>query len=881
MAPQQDNGSMKIQYVLTKTKDAVLHIINYEDLIFHRNKNKLKVGDEVSWNGKTRNDRGRGKIIVLGTKDQCEATKTVIEETLPSSESSSTLPSSSSTSLPVPLAAVVRKGATKRLAIDDDDNHSCDSSSTKRKVVHVGGDKSKKVPRADVSTAAPIISSTISFVTRTSSIPEVANTAHILKDMDCSSDSNSEKELIIDEQIVDGRDDDDVQTDNNNSTILKDNSTHMQASCNETKVQNIHPSKTSKSFRALPVKKPVSDTAHSLLKQQCQRYSDQIDCYKTTWMPRPRDPKTIKFFVEMGRLLSGDTDPNSSDKSSEEGIGDALADYCSLLSIDESQIDIFSRCDSITKACRTIVSHLYSKEERIGMAWKNVPVKKQNAILDMARLLNPLERGRSDGELIKACRNVFEAANCCKRKLEQVDRMELASMMKSLNEGSDDNISRSASTDLIPDVDMTSASNNQNQNMTSIPAVPEGSILDDAIRQIENSSNNSGRRVEAIDISAALLILKARHRLSNRCLSDILKLLRILRVANVPTSLWKSRKLVNTQSNSHLHMKKQSICPSCKDTSSEVNRCTKCHITYQTILTTSSISIFYHFDIGSQLESILLHTPDLVFQNFLSPPSKRMRDIVDGVFYRNQLKQETDLFITLTMNVDGVQPNKGSDSSIWPVLIVVNEIRRRKRYSLENVILAGVWPGPKKPSRDDMAIFLKGIVNELKCLEAGRKFQLRSTDGESVEEAFIKVFLVSSCCDKPAQCLVQCLAQPTAKFGCGKCAIRGETVETEGGGHVTSFIINADETINPRSNDQYNELLETMKLNNEELASLTTDRDIKAAKLRHTESQMGLKGPCCLRELKYFDFGQSFVVDSLHNIYLGAFSDPDFNGLST
>ncbi|CAF5097406.1 unnamed protein product, partial [Rotaria magnacalcarata] len=196
--------------------------------------------------------------------------------------------------------------------------------------------------------------------------------------------------------------------------------------------------------------------------------------------------------------------------------------------------------------------------------------------------------------------------------------MKLASMMKDLNEGSDDNTSRSASADLIPDVDMTSATNNQNQNMPSIPAVSESSILDNAIREIENSSNNSGRRVEAIDISAALLILKARHRLSNRCLSDILKLLRILRVANVPTSLWKCRKLVNTQSNSHLHMKTQSICPSCKDTSSEVNRCTKCHITYQTILTTSSITIFYHFDIGSQLESILLHTPDLVFQNFSS-----------------------------------------------------------------------------------------------------------------------------------------------------------------------------------------------------------------------------------------------------------------------
>ncbi|CAF3762664.1 unnamed protein product [Rotaria magnacalcarata] len=354
LAPQQDIGSTKIQYLLTKTKDSILHIIDYEDLIFHRNKSKIKVGDEVSWNGKTRNDRGRGKIIVLGTKDQCEATKTVIEESSPSSESPSTLPSSS-TSLPVPVAAIARKCATKRLAIDDDD--SCDSSSTKRKVVHVDGVKSKNIPRSDASTAAPIISSsTISFVTTTSSIPKVANTARILKDVDCSLDSNSEKELVINEQIFDDCDDDDVQTDNNNSTIAK-----------ETKAQNTHSSKTSKSFRALPVKKPISETAYSLLKQQCQKYSDQIDCYRATWMPRPKDPKTIKFFVEMGRLLSGEADDTSNDKCNEKGIGDTLVDYY------------------------------------------------------MARLLNPLERGKTDGELFKACRNVFEAANCCKRRLEQYD----------------------------------------------------------------------------------------------------------------------------------------------------------------------------------------------------------------------------------------------------------------------------------------------------------------------------------------------------------------------------------------------------------------------------------------------------------------------------
>lgn len=69
MAPPQDIDAPKIQFVLARTKDLTLHVVNYEELIFHRNKNKLKIGDEVSWTGKSRNDRGRGKIIALGKLD--------------------------------------------------------------------------------------------------------------------------------------------------------------------------------------------------------------------------------------------------------------------------------------------------------------------------------------------------------------------------------------------------------------------------------------------------------------------------------------------------------------------------------------------------------------------------------------------------------------------------------------------------------------------------------------------------------------------------------------------------------------------------------------------------------------------------------------------
>ena len=168
-----------------------------------------------------------------------------------------------------------------------------------------------------------------------------------------------------------------------------------------------------------------------------------------------------------------------------------------------------------------------------------------------------------------------------------------------------------------------------------------------------------------VDIFVALIILKGRHRLSNKCLSDILNLLRILLVPDVPTSWWRCKKLVRNQPNGHLHAKKRSICPSCKDVSDEVNCCSQCNVDYDTIVPNPYIPTFHHFDIGLQLESILLYTSDLVFQNCLQSSSKATHDITDGYFYRNHLKQETDLFITLTMNVDGIQPNKGSDSSVW------------------------------------------------------------------------------------------------------------------------------------------------------------------------------------------------------------------------
>jgi hypothetical protein len=92
---------------------------------------------------------------------------------------------------------------------------------------------------------------------------------------------------------------------------------------------------------------------------------------------------------------------------------------------------------------------------------------------------------------------------------------------------------------------------------------------------------------------------------------------------------------------------------------------------------------------------------------------------------------------------------------------------------LENLILAGIWPGPSKPNRADMCVFFKNIVQELEELEKGVEFQLFSPN-DGFKYARVKVFLIAACCDKPAQALLQNIPEPIAAFGCGRCEIGGD-----------------------------------------------------------------------------------------------------------
>ncbi|CAF1316255.1 unnamed protein product [Adineta ricciae] len=348
----------------------------------------------------------------------------------------------------------------------------------------------------------------------------------------------------------------------------------------------------------------------------------------------------------------------------------------------------------------------------------------------------------------------------------------------------------------------------EQKKMHSLPLKFEPIVIND---------ENLGVNIDSVQIAVALITLKSRHRLSNNCVEDILALLRVLGV-DVPSSYKALCTILRKRSSTHLNPSKYTICPHCEDLSSAMHECTNCGAKYWPI-SSANIPLFYTYSISQQLRAIIATSPDLLLSKSTSTSKGSMRDITDGCVYKKLKENQSGLFITLTMNIDGVQPNKGSDKSLWPILLVINEIKRKKRFSLENLVIAGMWPGPSKPSRTQLSLFFKNIVTELQELEQGDLFRLYSSDYNDHSE-IIKIFLIGACVDKPAQSIVQCLAEPTAYFGCGHCELEGVSVPTKKNGSVVSFAIyESDLPANERTNERHDFLLQQVHENETELAA--------------------------------------------------------------
>ena len=97
-------------------------------------------------------------------------------------------------------------------------------------------------------------------------------------------------------------------------------------------------------------------------------------------------------------------------------------------------------------------------------------------------------------------------------------------------------------------------------------------------------------------------------------------------------------------------------------------------------------------------------------------------------------------------------------------------------------------------------------------------------------------------------------------------------VATDNRGHVRSFTLSHQDfqSIHIRSNERYDALFDLFQLQKHLRSFLPLNKRQKSA-IIDRKGEKGILGECIFRQLAYFDVGRSFMVDSLHNIYIGAF----------
>jgi hypothetical protein len=255
-----------------------------------------------------------------------------------------------------------------------------------------------------------------------------------------------------------------------------------------------------------------------------------------------------------------------------------------------------------------------------------------------------------------------------------------------------------------------------------------------------------------------------RHRLTRACVDDLCRLFIALKIDNAPTSFAAIKRLL-VPNDVETTGKEYTVCSDCNKLSDNQKHCLNTHCPQNKQYHKKPIDLLV-LPIASQLRSIIINSKF----SFIKRKSNSgvLIDITDGDQYKQIRQKETGRFLTLTLNVDGVQITKSSNKSLWMFTLVINELSRTERFKQHNLIVAAIASTQHKPSRSQIQVMLQTLVHQLKRFENGLLIEF-----DSEHEEMIRIYLISACCDKPAQALVQNLGEPIGAYGCARCIVKG------------------------------------------------------------------------------------------------------------
>jgi hypothetical protein len=294
---------------------------------------------------------------------------------------------------------------------------------------------------------------------------------------------------------------------------------------------------------------------------------------------------------------------------------------------------------------------------------------------------------------------------------------------------------------------------------------PSSDIDDNDI--FNNFNNLTDRQFTSKEVALALSLLKSRHSLTNTCITNICKLLKLLRVANCPSNFRHVRSLICNSYETVISGQSFISCPSCNKISSNSYHCTSSSTCPSQEKYVRNPTINHTLHIEPQIRAILE-------RNYLIKPNNnqnKITDIVDAPLYRKILRAEPNPFVTLLMNSDGAVV-KSISRSIWITTFVINELSPSIRFNRENLIVGMVSIGSSKPAKEEMQIFLSELVKELIYLEK-EGLQYHPIKSPSHIEETVRVFLIAATCDMPASSLMINHTEASGYYGCIHCNIQG------------------------------------------------------------------------------------------------------------
>jgi hypothetical protein len=352
------------------------------------------------------------------------------------------------------------------------------------------------------------------------------------------------------------------------------------------------------------------------------------------------------------------------------------------------------------------------------------------------------------------------------------------------------------------------------------------------------------QKITKDELAAAFLAVFFDSNMTKKALSSFVALSNLISSVKLPKKFDQLRNILfSKQQIENYKPEKTWFCPVCLNTYDRLRdqyarSCPSCK---------TRLLMFYNVDIKYQVQTILKKFEYSEFGR-KSDSSDEMMDITDGQLYKNLLASEDGhLFqnkqaFSFLLNTDGISFCDKSNLQLWPIYLAINELPLEKRYSCDNIILAGLSVGDKKPNFN---FFLKKFILNLNDLERGIDVEIEN------EMKTRKFFVIAGIFDKPARAAILNMKSCTGKFGCTKCLQTGESLKNAAGtGQSRIYPFNDTNPKGPpRTHEKYN-----IDLN-----------EVKNGK----EAENGVLGITMLSFLKYYKPTTSTCIDYMHSLVEG------------